>query len=653
LLFGSGHYDYKNIITTQRNWVPPVETDQSFETIDSYPSDDKFVIFGPADSYVLAIGRLPVRNLNDAAIIVDKIISYENAPIDPWRNRLTLVADDGKTSSEEDDGSTYTDHSEVIAGETALSSFEINKIYEVAYPTVGSAGGRRKPDVNKAIVDAINSGTVLINYIGHGNLRLWAHEAVFTREDNLPQLFNKDKLTFAMTASCSFGWYDDPTTVSAGELFVTMEQGGAIADYTASRVVIDDSNFPLDESMFSYLLQRNSYGQFTRLGDASLLAKLSTSDYYDQLNTLKFHLFGDPTIRLLMPKNAATIDSINGFSIGADTIKIKSLGRASITGSVKQNNTVLSSFNGEGILQLFDSQRDMSIVDGLGTFNFTLNGSLLYSGVVSVKNGKFIDTIPIPKDVTFGKNARLSMYAWSGQTDGTGNTEKIMINGTETSIIKDTVGPVITLYLDSTSFRPGDVVKSNPILIVQLEDESGINTSTAGVGHQLSATINNPVRTFDLSSHYTSSLDNYKKGEVVYQLNDLSDGKYTLSVKAWDIQNNSSEAETFFEVHAADDFAMVNAVNYPNPFSNSTTFTFQRTSSDPIDVEVKIYSIAGRLIGTINAENIAGNFVRIPWDGKDNDGNVLANGVYFYKLIAHDKNSQRSSETIGKLAVMR
>jgi flagellar hook assembly protein FlgD len=124
-------------------------------------------------------------------------------------------------------------------------------------------------------------------------------------------------------------------------------------------------------------------------------------------------------------------------------------------------------------------------------------------------------------------------------------------------------------------------------------------------------------------------------------------------VKAWDIQNNSSTAETYFEVHSADDFALLNAVNYPNPFSNSTTFTFQRTSSDLIDVEIKIYSIAGRLIGTINAKNIADSFVRIPWDGKDNDGNSLANGIYFYKLIAHDNNGQRSSETIGKLAVMR
>jgi flagellar hook assembly protein FlgD len=93
-------------------------------------------------------------------------------------------------------------------------------------------------------------------------------------------------------------------------------------------------------------------------------------------------------------------------------------------------------------------------------------------------------------------------------------------------------------------------------------------------------------------------------------------------------------------------------VNYPNPFAHSTTFTFQRTSTDPIDVEIKIYSIAGRLIGDVQAPNIAESFVRIQWDGKDSDGNSLANGIYFYKLIARDKNGQRSNETIGKLAVM-
>ena len=472
----------------------------------------------------------------------------------------------------------------------------------------------------------------------------------------MPQLMNKERLTFVATASCSFGWYDNPNEVSGGEQMVTMEQGGAIADYTASRVVFDNYNFSLNQSLFNYLLQRNANGQFLRIGDASLFAKRSnqsSSDLNFLVNTYKFHLFGDPTLRLLTPKIEATIDSINSFSIAADTIKVKSLGHACITGSMKQNNIFMSSFNGEGIIQLFDPQRNMSIVDGIGTFNFVLNGSLLYRGTVSVKNGKFNDTIPIPKDVTFGKSARISMYAWSGQLDGTGNTENVLIDGVDTSAVKDTKGPMIAIYLDTTTFHPGGLVKSNPTIIVELEDESGINTSTVGVGHQLSATISNPERTFDLSSYYRSSLDNYKKGEVRYPLHDLTDGKYTLSVKAWDIQNNSSEAETFFEVHNADDLAMVNPVNFPNPFSNSTTFTFQRTSSDPIEVEIKIYSIAGRLIGDIIVQNITDNFVRIPWDGKDHDGNTLANGVYFYKLISRDTNSKQSSETIGKLAVMR
>jgi len=654
LLFGDGHYDYKNISTSQRNYIPPWETVNSFETIDSYPTDDKFVMFGYSDVYALAIGRLPARTLNDAATMVDKIISYETtAPLDPWRNRLTFVADDGKTS-DGDDGSEFTDRSEEISETNALMNFEKNKIYIVAYPTVNSAGGRRKPDVNKAIVDAINSGTILTNYIGHGNDRLWAHEAIFTREDNLPQLFNKDRLTFVVAATCSYGWFDNPNEVSSGEQLVTMEQGGAIADFSAARVVNEYPNVTLNASLFNYLLQKNSDGQFQRIGDACLLAKSNNSDLD---NTRKFHLLGDPTVRLLMPKNAATVDSINGFSISSnDTIKIKSLGHARIAGTVKQNNALISSFNGTGTLQLFDSQKDVSIVDGIvfnNLFQFKITGSLLYRGDVSITNGHYEAIVPIPKDVTIGKSARISLYAWSGQSDATGSTENVMIDGIDTTIAKDTVGPVIALYLDTTAFHPGDVVKSNPIILMQLEDESGINTSTVGVGHQLSATISNPERTFDLSSYYHSSLDNYKKGEVRYPLNTLSDGKYTLNVKAWDVQNNSSTAQTYFEVHSADDFALLNAVNYPNPFSNVTTFTFQRTSSDPIDVEIKVYSIAGRLIGDIKAPNIVDSFVRIPWDGKDNDGNSLANGVYFYKLIARDKNGLRSNETIGKLAVMR
>jgi hypothetical protein len=356
-----------------------------------------------------------------------------------------------------------------------------------------------------------------------------------------------------------------------------------------------------------------------------------------------------------MPKNVSSIDSVNGKSTSS-IVALKSLAHVPIQGAMKLNDgTLMTSFQGKGTLQVFDAQREVHIVDGLGDFQFKKNGSLLYRGGLTIQGGKFITTIPIPKDVTFGNQSRISMYAWNDATDGAGYTENVMINGIDSTaaITSDTIGPQISIYLNDLNFRSGDVVKSNPNIIVRLHDESGINTSTAGVGHQLSATINNPERTFDLSNYYQSDFDTYQSGEVRYLLSDLSEGRYMLRIKAWDIQNNSSEAEIYFEVSLADDLTMLNVVNYPNPFTNSTTFTFQRNGIDPINVEVRIFSIAGRLIGKINVQNVTDRSVRIPWDGRDNDGDGLANGIYLYKLIVRSQNGQSTSETIGKLAIIR
>ncbi|MGD0590360.1 MAG: type IX secretion system sortase PorU [Bacteroidota bacterium] len=660
LLFGWGYFDYKNISSNQRNWIPPYETEESLDkTNSSYATDDEFILLDSLKSvYSAAIGRLPARSVQEASVLVNKIISYETtAPVDQWRNSFTFVADDGITSdpNDPDDGTMFTDPTEALAESNAAKSYEKKKIYIVEYPTVNSALGRRKPNANTAIVDAINQGTLYTNFIGHGNDKQWTHEDIFDRDSDLPKLSNQNNLTFVVAASCEFSLYDDPSILSTGEQLVTMEQGGAIGTFGAARKVYNTPNVALNTSFFSYLLTKDSTGRNPRLGDAVQLAK---SDNSDAMNTQKFHLFGDPTLRLLIPKNVASVDSVNGRSTSS-MVAIKSLGHVPIQGAMRlKNGTPITSFQGKGTLQVFDSQREVHIVEGIGDFRFKENGGLLFRGGVSINNGQFEMTIPIPKDVTFGNQSRISMYAWNDETDGAGYTENVMINGIDSTAAIDTVGPQISIYLNDLNFRTGDVVKSNPVLIVRLHDESGINTSTAGVGHQLSATISNPERTFDLSNYYQSDIDTYKSGEVSHLLGDLiggdlSEGKYTLSIKAWDVQNNSSEAETNFEVSIADDLTMLNVVNYPNPFSNSTTFTFQRNGIDPIDVEIRIFSIAGRLIGKMAVQNITDRSVRIPWDGRDNDGDRLANGVYLYKLIARSQNGQHTNETIGKLAVVR
>jgi len=136
-------------------------------------------------------------------------------------------------------------------------------------------------------------------------------------------------------------------------------------------------------------------------------------------------------------------------------------------------------------------------------------------------------------------------------------------------------------------------------------------------------------------------------------MSDLADGNYTVVVKAWDIRNNASQAQTDFVVSSSEELEMANVVNYPNPFAHSTTFTFQRNSEDPIDVEVRIYTIAGRLIQELDSYGVTDRFVQIPWDGRDHDGDPIANGVYLYKMISKTEDRQMSKEEIGKLVIMR
>jgi hypothetical protein len=658
LLLGWGHFDYKNISSSQRNWIPPYEPgsrpEESLNIIDYTPNDDKFTILDPLDDiYSVAIGRIPARSAQEASVAVNKIISYESYSFtdsSAWRNVLTFIADDGLTS-EADEGDLHTSQMEGIAESTAAKSFDARKIYIIEYPTVNSSSGRRKPNANEAIDDAINQGTLFTAYVGHGNEQLLAHEQIFVQDADLPKLTNRERLTFFSAATCNFSRYDDPSILSIGEQLVTMEQGGAIGTLGAVRSSYPIPNVALAQDFFNYLFTKDTSGRNPRIGDAAWYAKYRNTDV---VNTQKYHLFCDPTLRLLIPENISSIDSVGGKPT-SDLITIKSLAHVPIKGIMKQNTgTIMTSFQGKGLLQVFDSRRSVHIREGAGDFYFMKNGSLLYRGGVTFQGGNFKATVPIPKDVAFGNQSRISIYAWDNATDGTGYTENVMIEGIDSVAASniDTVGPKISIYLNDLDFRSGDVIKNNPTLIVKFQDESGINTSTAGVGHQLSAAINNPNRTLNLSNYYQSDFDTYKSGEVRCLINDLNEGEYTLRVKAWDIQNNSSEAEIYFTISLVDDLRLLNVVNYPNPFSNSTTFTFQRIGTDPINVDVKIYSIAGRLIGKMTVQNIMDRSVRIPWDGRDNDGDVLANGIYLYKLIVRSLDGQRTSEAIGKLAVI-
>ncbi|MBI4548842.1 MAG: type IX secretion system sortase PorU [Ignavibacteriae bacterium] len=669
LLFGDGDYDYKRITATGTNWMPPWETPNSFYPLSSYATDDDFVNLTNDLRIDIAVGRLTARSPQEANTMVDKIIEYESSPVqDPWKLRSTFVADDGlqglnPNGTIANDGFIHICQVEgspecgYYAGrgisQLVPTMFEKRKIYLYEYPTVYAAAGRRKPDVNIAIRNQINQGTLILNFTGHGNPRVWAHENVFVREADFPLLTNKGKYFFLVAATCNYSHFDILSEQSGSEMLVAMQDAGAIAVVSATRAVYADPNHVLNLTLYRHLFQTDTQGKLLtpRLGDAWYSTKQSlTSD-----NDRKFFLLGDPALRIGFPKLYATIDSINRVST-SQVVQLQALSRASVSATVRDSQSNQGGgYSGNAELVVYDADRTIQINDPLsGIFTYKTRGEILFRGQHTIQDGLMNANFVIPKDISYNNDfGRMTLYFSNSTIDGAGYSTSFRVGGTDTTAAPDAKGPEIQLYLDRRDFRSGDVVSESPLLIAELFDTSGINTSGASVGHRLEAWTDDSPQGINLNDYYKSKLDTYQEGTVEYPLGTLSPGTHKLRMRAWDTFNNSSTEETVFDVVTSIGLRLSNVYNYPNPFTSLTVFTFEHNQVLVIDTEVKIYTVAGRLIHALKMPNVTTPFVQIPWDGRDRDGDLVANGIYLYKVIAKTQDGRFSSEALGKLSVLR
>ena len=655
MLLGKGTYDYKNISGFNDNFIPAWETQESLRLIysyDSFASDDFFMrILGNDSTPDLMVSRVPAKSLEQANNYISKVIRYENSQDKTsWRNLITLIADDDKTSTGSDGRAEHTRPSENLANIYIPKSFDLKKIYLADYPAVITGNGRRKPSVNIDIIKAINDGTLLINYIGHGNPELWAHEVVFDRTSSFPQLDN-DRYFFLVPATCDYGYYDIPNFQSGAEDLLFFPDKGAIADFVSARLVFSNQNHAINYRLISNL--------FTSPRDTLNLPKpvgfaiFKTKQDYNSVNDQKYHLFGDPTLRLLIPEYNGSVDSVNGQSLISD-IQIKALSHTKISGKIlKPDSTKWSDYNGEGLLTIFDSER-IKHLDEID-FDVVIPGGIIFRGRVSVVNGEFTSDFVVPKDISYeNKNGKIIFYFFDPVSDGVAYTNKIIVGGTDSTTVNDGNGPDIEVFFDNSEYRNAYLVGPEPNMIVKLSDETGLNTTGTGVGHNLEAILNeDETQPINLSSYFTGELDaGGKVGEVNYKFNKLDNGDYSVLIKAWDVFNNFSNETSYFTVVNTDEMVIRDIYNYPNPFRTNTTFTFQLNIS-PVDVKIKVYTIAGRVIKEIEADNVTQRFVKIPWDGRDEDGDVIANGTYLYKIIVKSTDGSYSNSVLGKMAVIR
>jgi hypothetical protein len=648
LLFGDASYDYKHGVNMVPTWQSTISTDP----INAYPSDDFFGFLdndindnGTTNLLKIGIGRLPAQKASEGEILVDKIIHYYDAAnFGRWQQHITFVADDEDDNLHLQDAEYMSD-----LAQQQWPAGRINKIYLDAYPKVADASGSRYPAVNTAIAEDIYNGTLIWNYTGHGSYSRLAEEVVVD-ESSLDTWKNGSKLPLFITATCDFAPFDNPAYTSLGEQILLKENGGGIALMTTTRAVFAASNKVLNANYLQALLSPD----MPTLGEAAMRSKnLTYSTYSDIPNNRKFQLLGDPALTLAFPKYHVVTDSIN-----ADTIK--ALGKYTVSGHLEdEQGTPQTTYKGTLYPTVYDApalQYTRANDAGSEKTGFYQQQNILYRGAQTITAGKFSFTFVVPADINYqaGEPGSISYYGTDSTTAAGGVFSGFRVGGTDTTAAEDTQGPDIKAYLDNEYFRDGEITGENPVLLLHLYDEHGLNTTGYGIGHDMVATLdNNPDQYYILNDFFEAELDGYKAGTVNFPLYGLPAGTHTLSIKAWDTYNNSGTSILHFKVIKGSEMVVQEAGCFPNPFHGQTNFTFiHNQQNQDLDVTIRIYTITGQQIKTIHHTiNVSGNrYLGANWNGTNDAGSVMPSGIYIYSIMV--KASGKTQILGGKVILL-
>lgn len=678
LLFGDASYDYKDRLADNTNYVPTYESPESLTPTISYASDDYFGLLDPEegqwnsssnDALDIGIGRFVVRTLDDARAVVDKIYRYEeldinglqldhacadgagNAVVSPdWRNRIVFVADD-------EDSNTHLNQADQLAVlvDTMYPEYNLTKIYMDAYVQESTPGGQRYPEVTTALNTEVQRGALIVNYTGHGGELGWAHERILGVTD-INGWTNYRNLPVFVTATCEFTRYDDPSRISAGEWVHLNPDGGGIALFSTSRLVYSAPNFTLNKNFYLNLLVEQLWGPPT-MGDVIRMTKVASGG---SVNNRNFSLIGDPAQRLAFPLHRVQTLTINGDDVNSLTDTINALQLVTVTGTMRnRNGQVMPEFNGFVYPTVFDKTTDVSTLandPGSSVRQFTVQKNLIYKGKASVTDGNFSFSFVVPRDIAYNYDfGRISYYAESSATNANGYFEEFIIGGSNDNAATDETGPEVRLYMNDENFAYGGTTDENPSLYAVVSDTNGINTVGNGIGHDITAVLDdNTNNTYNLNDFYQADLNSYQSGKVVYPFSNLSEGTHNLKLKVWDVYNNSSEAYTEFVVAESADLALEHVLNYPNPFTTRTSFMFEHNQPcNSLDVQVQVFTVSGKLVKTINETVLSQGFRNDPieWDGLDDYGQKIGRGVYLYNLKVTTPDGQKA-EQIERLVIL-
>ena len=632
LLFGDCSYDYKDRVPNNTNFIPIYQSYNSSNNIYSFSSDDYFGFLesdegkwienldGDHDLEV-SVGRIPSNNISDAKDYVDKLYLYsqKNQVKGDWKKNIYLIADDGDNNVHQNDAE---NHFKLLNEQNP--EYNIRKIYLDNFRQEVIDGIKVSTQTKNKLDEAIDYGSLIVNYIGHGNEFFWTEEKILD-DNSIYNWNNRSKLPLFITATCEFGKFDDPLITSGGELLLNKNNGGAIALLTTTRPVFSQSNFRLNNQFYKNVFNKVD-NDFRRLGD--IFVETKNNSLSGPINR-NFALLGDPSLKLIYPKYNISINDI-------DTLK--SGGKVIISGHIiNENNEKVENFNGEIFSEVYDKISSyQTLGDESDPYNFNEWDDIIFKGYSSVINGAFSFEFTVPVNIEYNfEKGKINLFA----TDTISFKEAIdhsdfIIGGTSNQFKSDNEGPEVNIYIDDMNFISGDRVSKSPLLIVEAYDESGLNLTKMNSYQKMIGIVDDTTLIY-LNDYFRYKKDDYQRGVIRYPLGNLGAGRHKIEIKITDNYNNLSSNSVVFIIGDNNKLNIKNIMNFPNPFNDYTTFKFELPQDDQsILVNLEIYDLRGYKVYNYRKTYEFSPLVidDIIWDGKDLNNYPLPQGIYIYKL---------------------
>lgn len=642
LLFGDCSYDYKDHFNGNTNMIPVYESLESYHDVQTFSSDDYYGFLGDNEgvwtesstgnhTLEIAVGRFPTRDIEEAKIVVDKVIHYETAnELGNWKNNIVFVADDG-------DGALHVDQAnqlvEIVEGSAPF--MEINKEYLDSYERSGNNVSLAREQLIKSIED----GAMFVNYTGHGSEYIWMGEELLTIQD-INNLNNKDNLSVFITATCEFGRYDDPKILSGAEALL-INEAGAISLVTTTRPVYSSSNFAINTSFYKEVFSKKTEGKFRTIGE---IFRETKNNSLNGVFNRNFSLLGDPSINLKLPNSRVLLETIDGVGASSYIDTIIPGQTIELEGMIVDEFGVFDpDFNGIVEVSVLEASEIKSTL-GYGNqekATFSGDASIIYSAIADVQNGKYRIEVALPIEIasSFGFSDIL-FYAYSNGNEAYGVEEDVIIGGNPKNLINELPQIEVVIINEDSILENGFVE-----IGFNLSDDYGILMSDEIIGKETILIKNgdkrNPIFLNDMLELVDGSAKNIN---AVIRIDIFSAEEIVFEIQTWDIHGQSAAKEFSLNLEST------NRINvFPNPVSEELYIVSEKmVLGQDSNLEMKVYNSTGEIVYEGNLASDKTNYVN-ELKIKIEDLGIIEEGIYYYDINVRYVSTDSVFNKKGKL----